>query len=211
MFSFLKKEELVSVNSQTVFNELQSLLSTQNPQSEKEILKSFSFMKQTLGEVFYIDYSYTFEELINKIENFNKECEKFYDRVEELNKKKNEFIIKSKNNKKDKNFFKKMKEFNNDIELINKKYSSHKIISTILKDENVKNKIADFCNNISTIRFSEQKISKNDIKKFDFDFLCIINRMHQSPNSNTKKKSLLKIGKIFNTKEVKIEVIDEKK
>ena len=205
MLNHFKKEDVIDYkidyNKLTVFWELHSLMSNcKEFQTNELMFKLVPVIKKTLGDTFFVEYTYTFEELVSKIKNFDKECEKFFGRIEKLNKKKEDFLLKHKKKKKDKNFFSKLKSIDKEIQLEDKRYNSSRAISKILEDSGIKNKIFGFCNHLSTLEFSGQKISKEELTKIVFEFMCIVNQIYSYTNEKRAgqfKKAKYKINKIF--------------
>lgn len=215
MWSHFKKEDVIDYNRPVIFEELHSLLSTcKDFQTKETILKLVPLIKRAFGDIFFINYSYTFEELIFKIKNFDKECEKIFKRIEDLDKKKEDFILKGKGNKKDKFFFSQLKNIGKEIELENDRYNLFRAISKILEDPKIKDKIINFCSYLPILVFSGQKISGDELKKIIFDFLWIVNLMGyfrtNKENRGVFEKIIYKINKIKSLGEKGNEVqIDE--
>jgi len=205
MLNHFKKEDVtdykIDYNKLTVFGELHSLMSNcKDFQTNELMFKLVPIIKKTFGDIFFVEYTYTFEELVSKIKNFDEECEKFFRRIEKLNKKKEDFLLKHKKKKKDKNFFSKLKSIDKEIQLEDKRYNSSRAISKILEDSGIKNKIFSFCNHLSTLEFSGQKISKEELTKIVFEFMCIVNQIYSYTNERRTgqfKKAKYKINKIF--------------
>ena len=191
MSSYLKKEDVVDYNESSTLKELRLLLSVSKDLQPKDfILKLIPVIKNAFKDILFIDYDYTFEELNFRIKNFYKVHEKIFKRIGDLNKQKDDFILKSKKDKKNKNFFSQLKKIDEEIELENKKYDSCREISKILEDEQIKNKILNFCNYLSILQFSNRNISKREVEQIIFDFLQVINRMYYF-ETNEKETGLL--------------------
>lgn len=197
-----KKEGIEDCNRPVIFDELHSLLSDcKDSQTRSAIPELTSIIKKTFGSIFFIEYNYTFEELIFKIKRFDKECENIFKKIDNLNEQKEDFILKSKKNKKDKDFLSKFENLNKKIESENNTYNSCRLISKTLEGGELKNKIVSFCDRLSVLKFSSQEVSKKEFTKIVFDFLWIVNQLHH-PYASEKGAGLLekiehKIDKVF--------------
>lgn len=198
-----EKEDVIDSNRPFIFDEVHLLLSTcKDIQTKETILRLMPLIKRAFADIFFINSNYTFEELIFKIKNFDKECEKIFKRIEDLDTKKEDFILqskKNKKNKKDKTFFSQLKKIDKEVELENNRYNSYRAASKILEDVRIKDKIINFCNYLSILVFSSQKISKDELKKIIFDFLWIVNRMERcrtnKQNRGVFEKIISKVSK----------------
>lgn len=187
MVDYFKKKEEIGYNRLVIFEELHSLLSNcEDAQAKETILKIMPVIKRKFASIFSIDSNFTFEELIFKIKNFDKGCNTIFKRIENLDKKKEDFILKNAKDKKNKNFFSQLKNISKETELENERYNSCRELAKILEDTKIQDKTINFCSYLSKLMFSEQKLSRDKLKKIIFDFLWIINQMN-CPNPNEKE------------------------
>lgn len=199
MLDLFKKRDAI-VNKGNLFRDLHSFVTDSREMDKEDILeKQMPVIKSTLGKLFFMENSYTFEELVTKVENFEEECNKHFKELEELNKKKKKFLEENKNKKKDKKFFIDLRKKNKDIEEANKRYNTSKEVLIILEDKEIKEKIKDFSEHASKMQFSKRKFSRKDIDKAIYDFLWIVNRMSIK---NHKKEKITLDRKKSNKEEI---------
>jgi len=122
MFERFKKEAMVNydkpeiANRSSILKELRLSLSEYNRnETEDFALKIISLIKNAFRDAFLINFHYTFEELNSRINNFDKECRKTFKKIEDLNIKKEEFVLNEKGIKTRKEFFSQLKNINNEI------------------------------------------------------------------------------------------------
>ena len=164
-------------------NELYFLFSSYNNyEAEHFRIELIRIIKKILSRLFQIEPNYTFEELRQKIENFDKESSRMVKKLELLNNEKETFFKSSRGKKKDNAFFSHLKELDKKILQEEEKYGSCQHISKVLKNSEIRLKLVFFLNELSNIQFSRNPVNKQKLMKIVFDFLLIVNNFsHKLP------------------------------
>lgn len=191
-----KKKEVQPKDHNILYSEILNIMNDINEESTSQVIP---VIRSGLKEIFLIEHAYTFEELTTIINNFEKECDKRFKRVEDLNKKKQDFILKNKGKKRDKKFYTEIETIKHEIDIETEKFNTCKIIADSLNDDETKKRIMNFCDDITKIQFSGSKFQRQQLKKVIYEFLWIVNRFDYN-NYNmilTKDKEKLDLKKEY--------------
>ncbi|HLG24848.1 MAG TPA: hypothetical protein VI564_08010 [Candidatus Nanoarchaeia archaeon] len=174
--------------------ELRLFLITYNDlQAENIKTGLIGIIKKDFSTIFQIEPNYTFEELKNRVLEYSNECKKIFNEIERLHKTKEELLLRYKNSKRDRDFYLKLAEQSDKIENENKRYNKCMGLLNVLENQEIRNELINYLDELTTIQFSKKKPTKHELTKLVFEFLWIANQITHHYNKNAESGIFNKI------------------
>ncbi len=176
----MKKEE------HSFISDLDVLLSDYNSMTKEQFTgKVIPLLKKVLGTIFFMDDSYTFEELVETIGHFRNSCARIETDIVSLQQEQASLLDKKNKTKHDQNFLSRVKELRSKIETMNRQLGNCQRIAKVLQTPRVEENLIRFCRQLSHLQFSPMPLDKQAYTALFFNFLWLVNQFmfdfHEMP------------------------------
>jgi len=163
----------------------------------------FNTVRLALASIFDIDYQFTYEELVYKIEHMEESLNKADKKIREIKKKIDEEYAQKKK-KSVKVLRKTIKSLNAELDTELDKQQEYMRINRVLLEKNYRDVVTKFIKEISDLKYSQKKIPRKEILSLIKEFENISHKILELQKEITKKhysiftelKKLVSVNKI---------------